>query len=412
VQIESTQSVPLPLCRTDAPADAAEAAEAIRQAAADGLAVYPIGGATALGYGGRPVRPGIGLQLARLNRVIDYVPDDMTITVEAGLTMADLSRHLARRRQRLPLDVARPERATIGGTLATAPSHPRQHAYGTIRDYVLGLGAIDGCGTPFSAGGRVVKNAAGYNLCRLMAGALGTLGVVTQVTLMVRPVPETGTILACEPEDLDQTERLLDGLSRSDVLPAAVELAYGPARRAVPGLDAGRPAAAGRLLVGLEGSQAEVEDASRRLVDQWRQLGVQNATQVAPDAAAAAWEWMVSFPGGLEVHVRPGRVVETVARLRGIDPGMSIQARAGCGVIEAQLSPREPADFAAVLREKIRPAVAETGGNVAVLRQPEGMELAAADVWGPPGTEAAIMRAIKERFDPAAILNPGRFAWQ
>ena len=118
----------------------------------------------------------IRLSLAKLNRVIDYPAADMTITVEAGMTIAELNRQLAAGRQWLPVDVPWPDRATVGGAIAVNAAGPRRYAYGTMRDYLLGFTAVDGTGMTFSGGGRVVKNAAGYNMCRLMAGSLGHAG--------------------------------------------------------------------------------------------------------------------------------------------------------------------------------------------------------------------------------------------
>ena len=139
------------ITETIAPADQAAVAEAVRSAAGKGLAVYPVGGGTMLDFGVKPTRPGIALSLAKLNRVIDYPAADLTITVEAGMTLAELAKCLAAQRQRLPIDVPQPDRATVGGAVAVNAAGPRRYAYGTMRDYVLGLTAVDGAGTTSSA---------------------------------------------------------------------------------------------------------------------------------------------------------------------------------------------------------------------------------------------------------------------
>ena len=250
----------LPLTQTFEPTDESAAAAIVREAGESNTPVYPIGGATRLDYGAAPERPGVGLSLAQLNRVIDYPAADLTITAEAGVTLAELARILAERGQRLPIDVPQADRATVGGAAAVNAMGPRCCGYGAIRDYLLGLRAVDGRGVAFAAGGRVVKNAAGYNLCRLLAGSLGTLGVVTQVTLLVRPMPETSALAACDLRDLASAERLLAALNDSQTLPAAVELMTGPPRQ-----DGPSPAPGGgeiRLVVAFEGSRAE-----RRLDD-------------------------------------------------------------------------------------------------------------------------------------------------
>lgn len=147
----------LPLTETLTPTDPAALAAVVAHAYASGTPVYPIGGGTSLDFGLSASQAGIGLSLAGLNRVIDYPARDMTITVEAGITMAQLAARLATERQWLPVDVPRPASATLGGVIATAFSGPRRYGYGTMRDYVIGISAIDGRGTPFKAGGRELK---------------------------------------------------------------------------------------------------------------------------------------------------------------------------------------------------------------------------------------------------------------
>ena len=191
--------------------------------------------------------------LTKLNRVIDYPAADMTITVEAGMTIAELNRLLAEQRQWLPVDVPWPDRATVGGAIATNAAGPRRYAYGTMRDYLLGFTAVDGTGMTFSGGGRVVKNAAGYNMCRLMAGSLGTLGVITQATLMVRPLPEAAALLACEVPDFDLAEKLLAGLVRSPVAARGGRTVGRPLHEGNPLFGPVSEGNVGRLYVGFEG---------------------------------------------------------------------------------------------------------------------------------------------------------------
>ncbi len=136
----------LPLDDTLTPADEAEVARVVRDCATSGLAVYALGGQTSLDVGLPGRRRGIGLSLAGLNRIVDYPARDMTITVEAGLTIADLTSALAAENQWLPIDVPQPDRATLGGAIATNTSGPRRFGQGTIRDYVIGIRAVDGRG--------------------------------------------------------------------------------------------------------------------------------------------------------------------------------------------------------------------------------------------------------------------------
>jgi len=398
-----------PLIDTVAPTEAAEVAEVVRNACRDGVPVYPIGGGTALDYGGRPGVPGVGLSLDKLNRVIDYPAEDMTITVEAGIPVAQLAKHLAVNRQRLPLDVPDAERATIGGVVAANPSGPRRYAYGTMRDYLIGFRAVDGRGNEFGGGGRVVKNAAGYDLCKLMVGSLGTMGVITQVTLMVRPVPQTSALVVCEVPDFSAAERLLAGLVHTKTLPVAVELLAGPRQPPSPVLGPMLESSAARIIVGFEGSEAEVDWMVQQICGEWAEIGINSPVTIPAENAALGWNWLGNLPADVQAHVLGGAAVPLVERLLQGSLISSLQAHAGNGVIRCRLSPSET-PLAQLLGDQLRPAVAEAGGTMIVLSHPDGQQLTAEDVWGPAGNAATLIGALRERFDPQALLNPGRLA--
>src|SRR5262249_52416341 len=155
----------------------------VRQAAAEGRALYPLGGRTQLDLGLPPTAPGYGVELRRLDAGIDYPARDMTVTVGARLPPSRPQALLAPQNQRPPRGGPRPDRATLGGALATNASGPRRYGAGTLRDYVIGISTVNDEGHQTKAGGRVVKNVAGYDLCKLHVGALGSLGIITQVTL-------------------------------------------------------------------------------------------------------------------------------------------------------------------------------------------------------------------------------------
>jgi len=411
----------LPITDTIRPTDQAAVVEAVQSARQSATPIYPIGGGTRLDYGVTPKRPGLGLSLEGLNRVVDYPARDLTITVEAGVTVAELNRRLASERQRLPVDVPQADRATLGGAVATGESGPRRYLWGTLRDYVIGIEAVDGRGTTFSGGGRVVKNAAGYNLCRLLTGSLGTLGVMTQVTLMVKPMPETSALVACDAADLDTAEKLLAELVHTETLPAAVELLVGEAWRDDPVLATESGAAAARLVVGFEGTSAEVDWMVEHLPTEWQRVAGVSATEIRGDAALRVWSRLTEFPAlgaaagddgqlVVEINVLPGATVEFIRLLGQVDPGCSIQAHAGDGVLRARLT-GEPNEMAAMLSRSVRPAVGEAGGAMVVAASPRGADLSQTDVWGPPGREAAVLQAIKSGFDPDGILNPDRFVY-
>ncbi len=446
----STQNL-LPLTKTIAPADQAEVAVAVRAAYGEKTAVYPIGGAAGLDYGVPPTEPGVGLSLEKLNRLVDYQPDDLTITVEAGMTMAELSKILIKRRQRLPINVALPDRTTVGGVAAVNASGPRQFACGTLRDYMLGFSAVDGQGTIFSGGGRVLKNAAGYNLGRLMVGSLGTLGIITQLTLMVRPLPETSALAACDTPDLETADKLIADLMQSPIRPAAVELALGPGRQDNPVLVPMPKDAAARLIVGFEGPAVEVQWMLDTLRDMWQASGIASPMTVTNSWAESLWDWLADFSAQVQIAVRPSTLTKMIGAIVSFDPDCTIQAHAGNGIVRAKFSDskvssphpnplpkvegtdgigphpnplRAPSEgwsgegtddaetqtpFTSLLRRKLRPLVEDAGGKLTVLKNPHGNGLTRRDVWGPKGDAFAVMQSLKDRFDPAGILNPGRF---
>jgi glycolate oxidase FAD binding subunit len=410
------------MSNTITPADQPALAATVREAFDAGTPIYPVGGGTSLGYGLAATRPGIELSLAKLNRVVDYPARDMTITVEAGITMSALAATLAAERQRLPIDVPQVDRATLGGVIATNSSGPLRYGHGTIRDYVIGISAVDGRGTPFKGGGRVVKNVAGYDFCKLLTGSLGTLGVITQVTLKVKPIPEQSALVACRVTDFEHAERLLAALATSRTTPAAIELVAGPAWRDDPALEplvidpeAQTRRAGGEfdhLIVALEGTAAEVEWMKATLVDELQS----RAECIPPPTPNAVWQRLREFPATeaalvLKANVPPSCTVEMIRLLRAAAPDCSIQAHAGNGIIIAHYPTFPAGGVSRILVGQLQPAAQNAGGNLIVLSATLTGELTRQAVWGATAGAAMLMEAVKTQFDPKNLLNPGRFVY-
>jgi glycolate oxidase FAD binding subunit len=387
----------------------------VRDASQKQKAVYPVGGGTSLHYGLAPVKPGVGLSTARLIQVLDYPSEDLTVTVQAGITLAELNRHLAVKRQWLPIDAPESARATVGGIVATNACGPRRFGYGTIGDYLIGFNAVDGRGELFTGGGRVVKNAAGYNLPRLMVGSLGTFGVITQATFMVRPLPTHSALVICDISGFRQAECLLAALVRTQTTPMIVELLVGPPQPRCP-LPAMPGTAAARLAVGFAGNAAEVQGMASALCDEWQALGADGLTTITGARVDAVWDWLSESPAVLQINVLPSRLVGLMEQIAGVLPATPLQAHAGNGVLRiyppADAAMRCDHELAGLVQNKLRPMVVAVGGCLTVLAAPADAGLTAAEIWGPPRPGAALMRSIQQRFDPAGILNPGRLLSQ
>jgi glycolate oxidase FAD binding subunit len=407
----------LPIKKTHAPADQGELAAIVAETQRVGTPLYPIGGGTSLDYGLPAKAPGEGLSLAKLNRVVDYPARDMTITVEAGVSMKAIADLLAHERQRLPIDVPQADRATIGGVIATNWNGPRRYGQGTLRDHVIGISAVDGRGMPFKGGGRVVKNVAGYDFCKLLTGSLGTLGVITQATLRLKPLPEQSVLVACSVPDAGAAEKLLAALVHSQTAPAAIELLAGPAWDSDPALQTLQRTSPDHLflVVGLEGSAAQVESMVRQLETEWHDLGV--AAPVEVGESAALWQRLIEFsaagesPLVLKATVAPSGTAEFVQAARRVDPQCSIQAHAGNGIVLVRFAQFPSQGLSRALLGDLVPAAAAHRGQISVLSNPGGSEMTHQSVWGLIDAPLALMTEVKRRFDPKDILNRGRFVY-
>lgn len=387
---------PLPVAR---PATVAELGDLVRRADANGEAVYPIGGRTMLEVGLPPARKGIALDLRGLDKVIDYPARDMTLTVQAGITLARLQQLVAAENQQLPVDVPRADQATLGGALASNASGPRRYGYGTLRDYVLGIGVINDGGQETRAGGRVVKNVAGYDLMKLHIGALGTLGIISQVTIRVRPMPERQAILAvaCPAGALGG---LLDRLHTSATRPTCMDVASHTSSE--PRFE---------VLVGFEDNATavdwQVEKLQQELASEFR--GALHSAEEARREFHRLTEATLDSSASLsfKANLLPSGVAGFLLAARASE-GMTLQAHAGNGIVIGHVSGDLTLDRARTILTKLQDLAAASQGHLVVLRCPPEWKREL-PVWGRPRGDAPLMRAVKERLDPRRLFNPGRY---
>src|SRR5690242_15291008 len=208
------------------PATESQLADALRLANESKLAVIPRGGGTKLGWGSPPARADIILSTMRLNRVLEHAWADLTVTVEAGCNIQTLQETLAQHGQRLALDPLWPEKATVGGILSTNDSGALRFRFGALRDLIIGVTIALPDGTLASSGGKVVKNVAGYDLPKLITGALGTLGVITRAVFRLHPLPHHTGSFSISVANPDEAQRLVLGIQDSKLAHVALQSSF------------------------------------------------------------------------------------------------------------------------------------------------------------------------------------------
>ena len=400
------------------PASKEEVAAILMAAGAAQMPVIPWGGGTKMGIGAPPQKVGLVLALKRLARLLEHEPGDLTATVQAGMTLGALQRELGARGQWLSLDPAHADEATLGGIVSSNAAGPRRHLYGACRDLVIGLTVVTATGALVKGGGKVVKNVAGYDLPKLFVGAFGTLGVIVEVTVKLRPRPDTDRMVVARFASLKEAGSAARAVMGSDLLPSALDLVDGETLRA---LDLGGPDGAA-LLIGVDGIAEQVHWQCAEVERMLRLQGLVDARVLDVDARDEAWRGRGSlgrsaFPETAAVMkwvVLPAQVADVmeqgmgVAQRAGLPVAMA--AHAGVGIIEAVLAGGAGADAARVsdVLTEWRALVRAVGGQALVESAPLAIK-ERVSVWDDPGPALRIMQRIKSQLDPAGLLNPGRF---
>lgn len=352
------------------------------------------------------------LSTQNLDGVVDHAVGDMTVTVQAGMTFAALQTRLAKHNQWIPLDPVYANQATVGGILATRDAGSLRHRYGGVRDLCLGLTFVRSDGQMAKAGGRVVKNVAGYDLMKLFAGSFGTLGIVTELTLRAYPLPErSGTVLVRgemgKAGEIEEVANFTQELRQSTLTPTAFDIWIG------------QNAASNDITLALrfQSLGESVLAQTERVHDMARLQSL--STEIRSDGDDAEW-WATSAQ-----HLRESAGQDTVICQIGILPASAVsclaavqqkvaqtsvalqgRVHAGSGVGQLRLTGTEM-DCRRVLAD-LRTFFNQSEGYLSILEAPLTLKKAV-EVWGYSGNALAAMRKLKERFDPQGGLNPGRF---
>ena len=406
----------LPLTDTIEPKSSAEVAAHLLECYEQSIAVYPVGGQTALDYGLPATTAGIAVSTKAIDHVIDFPVRDLTITVEAGMPMQRLANLLAAEGLMLPLDVPQAEQATLGGVIATNTNGHRRFGLGTVRDYVIGIEAVDGKGQLFHGGGRVVKNVAGYDFCKLLTGSLGTLGIITAATVKVKPISEqTTTVVAVVPNGYSG-ETAVASMLVSEATPVAVQWLQGEYWQQLCG---GGSKVAGQSIMAIQlaGTKVEVDWSQATVLRELKAAGLTDGSILDPTQQQALWSAVCEFPANdaelvIQVQTVSSGVVEIIAKCCELNSDCVIQAAAGDGVITVAFGQLPTGGISAALIGKLAPLAARFHGNVVTLKNPQAVEVTAGSRWGRLSAPLSIMQQVKEQFDPRGILNPGRFVFK
>jgi len=383
-----------------------EAARVVALARDEGLAVLPRGSGSALGLGAPPARADIVLDLSRLEAILEHSPDDLVVTVQAGVTAGTLAAALAPRRQTLPLDPPGWSRRTLGGIAATAASGPLRPRYGTMRDLLLGVRFIQADGVTTWGGAKVVKSVTGYDVPKLLVGSLGTLGVIGELTLRLHPLPEieaTCLLLLSSPE---AAQELVGRIVDSTLQPNRVEWLDAGALVAC-----GLPTAPAALAISVGSVEPAVRAQHAIIAGFAASAGAR--VETAGPAFWRVYDHTLAQTGGtvLRIGTLTSRLTATLAAIRSaLEPlaSFAVTACAPLGVLRVAIDGGEPGRLGQAI-ERLRAFVADDEGSVTIERAPLALRTSV-DPWGRvPDGALALMRTLKQEFDPGRSLNPGRF---
>ena len=383
----------------------------VTNAASERRPLIPIGGGTTSRKGS--AENAVEIHLDQLNRVIDFPARDMTITVEAGIRMADLAKILRAENQRLPIDIPQADQATLGGVIASNWSGPRRYGCGTMRDYVIGISAIDASGQQFKAGGRVVKNVAGYDLCKLLVGSHGTLAIITQVTLKLRPLPESSGFVCLGFDTAREIEPVIDQLQRSATRPIVIDVWN---QNFIEGRTIQRTLSP-MLYVGYEGSERETLWQIQTLLAECKQFAPRIQETIL-DSSVKPFLFALTNLSGFSLTKLSGQFANrfktclpssrTMEILQHADPysGFIVGSHAGNGIVFGHHAGDYRAEEAEALYRPLRELVRSHGGTLIFSDVPSDWKFAET-TWADLGPAATWMQRVKQQLDPLNLLKPG-----
>ncbi len=361
------------------------------------VSLLPYGGGTQLqtGYPPSTECPYLMVSLSKMNQILDYQPEDMTITCEPGTTLQEIQTRLATRRQFLALDVPLSETATMGGIVSTNLSGFWRPTFGTPRDLLIGVRAVTAKGEQVRGGGKVVKNVAGYDICKLFTGAWGTLGILTELTFRVRPLPDTTTILTWRMENLSSACTLGLQLHHAQLAPVSI-------------FATNEIESQSTLVTELQGTSERVSWQAEEFKRRVQGAGVLvEAVEISLEMRSALLSLLSRGSGGsaiaMKISCLPSDCAKVIESLEGI-PGIQMTAICGTGSLSFAL-PRFESDTG----EKVQRSVPKDANLIWTKLDTTQIGRLEPDIWGAKRGEFLLHQSLKKALDPENRFSPGRF---
>ena len=410
------------------PATIDEVSRVVAYASQEHRAIVPRGNGSKMKMGGIPRKMDIVLSTRRLNRITDRDCENLTLSAESGLTLGEVQQGLAKvgKGYFLPLDPPFTDQATLGGIVATNSSGPKRLLYGSARDMMIGAKAVFPNGDIVVSGGKTVKNVSGYDMCKLLIGSYGTLGILCEMTFKLLPLPEKEATLGLSFAALEDADDFVRELRGGQLIPSSIEILNGLAVQKMKSSMSMPPNGNYLVAVGLEGVAESIDRQVSEMSEMGKKHGTLEAVTLDAEKHQAFWVALRDFSSRLTdedsnvISMKSNFLISKCGDILGsyekIARGLGIHcafiSHAGNGILYSHALPgksfRSKVDSFVELIEKLTAEAAKNGGGLVVESSPPSIKKKV-DVWGQSRSDYLVVRRLKEQIDPAGILNIGRF---
>ena len=405
-----------------------EVSKVVAHANQEHLAIIPKGNGTKMQMGGIPKKIDLLLSTGRLNRITDRDCENLTLSAESGLTLGEVQQGLAKvgKGYFLPLDPPFTDKATLGGIVATNSSGPKRLLYGTARDMMIGAKAVFPNGDVVVSGGKTVKNVSGYDMCKLLIGSYGTLGILCEMTFKLLPLPEKEATLLLSFAKLEEADGLIREMRGSPLIPSSLELFNAEAVQQMKYPVSMPPNGNYLVAIGLEGVAESIDRQVSEISEAGMKHGTLEARTLDAERHLAFWIAVRDFTDGLTeaypnaISLKSNFLISKSGEMLGnyekITQGLGIDcafiSHAGNGIMYSHIlagkNVRSKVDSIVALIEKLAAEAVKNEGSLVVESSPLSVKKKV-DVWGQSRSDQSVVRRLKEQIDPAGVLNRGRF---